>query len=313
MLGNNGLSIFGDTISKDALLAMAGIGQGRNYYVNNITGDSGNSGLSWDSAMDEVTTAITASETYRALPAATNEFIRNTIFVQGTGTAYAEITTPPNYTNVIGLGATAHGYGEGVARIGLDIHTAGTLGGGMGGSTSDCKGSYFYNIEFQASNNKSAVSLRDVYKTTFEDCAFMASGNPISPPDCGFEITRKASGLRLLNCLWGTHSGLNSEPWYGLKINGTLFNNCEVTNCHIVGITAGIYVVSTMTLGWNSIVRNCYIGEGSSGCVIGIDDNATIGTIHYYNCFINAADPIDPTEDATRFVGCMAEAAFVAT
>lgn len=316
MLGNEGLSIFGDTKSKDALLAMAGIGQGRNYYVNNITGASGNDGLSWGNAMDEVSTAITASETYRALPASTNEYIRNTIFVQGTGTAYAQCTAFPNYTNVIGLGATAHGYGEGVPRIGLDIHTVGTYGGGIyapNSTAGDCRGNYFYNIEFQASSQRSAIRGRYFLKSTFEDCSFMASGNPIAPPDCGFEILSKASGLRLINCLFGTHSGINSEPYIGLKIGGTLFNNCEVTACHITGSEAAIYVASTMTLGWCSVVRDCFIGEGSRECAIGIDDNATTGTIHYINCFINAADPIDPTDDATRFVGCVAEAAFVAT
>ena len=312
MFENDGLSIFGETKSKDALLAMAGIGQGRNYYVNNITGSSDNNGLSWDTAMDEVTTAITASETYRALPATTNEYIRNTIFVQGTGTAYAECTTLPNYTNVIGLGANPYGNGAGIARIGLDAHTAETVGGGMY-SAGDCRGSYFYNLQFQASNNKSAVKVRHIFRTTFENCAFFASGAPVAPPDCGFEITGSAGGLRLINCHTGTNSGVNSEPLIGLKIAGTYFMNCEVTDCSISGSSSGIYVASGCIYGWHSIVRNSFIGEGSQECVIGIDDNSTTGTIRFYNCFINAADPIDPTEDATRFVGCMAETGFVAT
>jgi hypothetical protein len=313
MLGNTGLSIFGETISKDALLAMAGIGQGRSYYVNNITGDSGNGGLSWDSAMDEVSTAITASETYRALPAATNEYIRNTIFVQGTGTAYAECTAFPNYTNVIGLGANPFGYGAGIVRIGADLHTAETLGGGIYKVDGDCRGSYFYNIQFQSSNNRSSICVRHIFRTTFENCAFFASGDPISPPDCGFEIRGSAGGLHLINCHTGTNSGVNSEPWIGLKINGTVFMNCLVQGGSYSGMTAGIYVVAGCVTGWHSVVRDCFCGEGSQECAIGIDDNSTTGTIRFLNIMINAADPIEPADDATRFVGCVAGTAFVAT
>jgi len=313
----NGIRTLPRDVPLNTLLALGGVGEGRTYYVNNISGSSGNTGLSWDAAMDEVSTAITASETYRALyTGSTNDYRQNTIIIQGTGTAYAQCTTFPHYTNVIGLGATAKGYGEGVARIGLDIHTVGTYGGGIyapNTTAGDCRGSNFYNVEFQASHQRSAIRGRYFLKSTFEDCAFMASGNPIGPPDCGFEMLSKASGLRIINCLFGTHSGINSEPYYGLKIMGTLFNNCEVRGCHITGSLAGVYVNSTMNLGWCSVVRDCFIGEGSRECAIGIDDNAGTGTIHYINCFINAADPIDPGDDDTRFVGCVAQVAFVKT
>jgi hypothetical protein len=47
----------------------------RVYYVNNITGDSSYSGLdSWDNAMDEVSTAITAWEAYRATRTSTDAY-----------------------------------------------------------------------------------------------------------------------------------------------------------------------------------------------------------------------------------------------
>lgn len=294
---------------------------GRVYYVNNITGASGAGGLSWNDAFAEVSQAITASEAYRKLgglaPAvATNDYIRNTIVVQGTATAYAECTTFPHYCNVIGLGATAHGYGAGVARIGLDTHTTATYGGGIYGAhdaTGDCDGSYFWNLAFYASCQKSAIKTRDILKTVFEDCAFMSSGNPVMPPNCGFEITGKASGLQLLKCLFGSHSGLGSEPLIGLNIHGTLFNNCEVKECHITGSGAAIFVVSGMNLGWHSVVRDCFIGEGSKECAIGIEDQAGTGTIHYINCFINAADPIAPGDDDTRYIGCVSSTDMVKT
>ncbi len=97
---------------------------GRTYYVNNILGSSTNDGLSWGTAMDEVSTAITASETYRQLggvvggaSVTTNDYVRNTIVVQATGTAYSAISALPNYTDIIGLGATPRGNGAGIVRI----------------------------------------------------------------------------------------------------------------------------------------------------------------------------------------------------
>lgn len=303
----NGIRSLPRDVPLNTLLALGGVGEGRTYYVNNQSGASGNDGLSWTSAMDEVTTAITSSETYRALKSGSdNDYIMNTIFIQGTGTAYKECTTFPNYTNVIGLGANPYGNGTGIVRIGLDTHTAGTLGGGMY-SAGDCRGSYFYNIQFQASNNRSCIKVKDIYRTTFENCAFFSSGKPVAPPDCGFEITGNAGGLRLINCHTGTNSSVNSEPWIGLKINGSYFMNCEVTDCSFSGMTAGIYVVGTCVYGWHSIVRHCFIGEGSQECAIGIDDNATVGTIVFYDCFIRSADPVSMAEDGQkRVIGCHA-------
>ena len=97
---------------------------GRTYYVNNITGASTNDGLSWNSAMDEVSTAITASETFRQLQGTdTNDYIRNRIIVQGTGTAYTSLTALPSYCDLIGLGSEVRGNGSGIARIGSDANT----------------------------------------------------------------------------------------------------------------------------------------------------------------------------------------------
>ncbi len=79
---------------------------GEVYYVNNITGSSGNSGLTWGDAMDQVSTAITASETQRALQSGTtNDYVRNIIYVQGTGTAYTKLTALPLHCDIVGLGA----------------------------------------------------------------------------------------------------------------------------------------------------------------------------------------------------------------
>ncbi len=52
---------------------------GRTYFVNNITGSSTNDGLSWANAMDEVSTAITASEVYRQLGGAAPDVTISTL------------------------------------------------------------------------------------------------------------------------------------------------------------------------------------------------------------------------------------------
>ena len=70
---------------------------GRTYYVNNITGASTNGGLSWNNAMDEISTAITASEVYRQLQGTNNnDYVRNTIVVMGTATPYTSLTALPS-------------------------------------------------------------------------------------------------------------------------------------------------------------------------------------------------------------------------
>ena len=69
----------------------------KTYYVNNITGSSTNDGLSWKNAMDQVSTAVTASEAHRATLTTNNGNVRNTIYVQGTKTAYTLITALPLY------------------------------------------------------------------------------------------------------------------------------------------------------------------------------------------------------------------------
>ena len=60
-----GVSVLADLADGGAVYGYPGDYYGRIYYVNNITGDSSYDGLSWDTPFDEVSTAITASETYR--------------------------------------------------------------------------------------------------------------------------------------------------------------------------------------------------------------------------------------------------------
>ncbi len=309
MFENDGLSIFGETKSKDALLAMSGIGQGRVYYVNNITGASGNNGLSWGSAMDEIETAVTASEVYRKLPATTNEYIRNTIVIQGTGTPYTHLTDVGEHINFIGLGDNPLGNAAGIVRVGADTgRDYGIL------TTETVRGNYFYNIQFQAGGLQAAVKFTNIFRTTFERCGFFTNGAPETSPTYGFWTIGPASGLHLKDCYWGNASGATAFAANGLYINGTHFHNCLVEGCYITGTATGVYIGSNASNSWGSLFRDCYMGGGSStACEIGIDDNTAVGHIRYQNCYLDAADPIEPSNDGTRFVGCIAENAFVST
>jgi len=63
---------------------------GKTYYVNNITGSPTADGLSWNSCVDQPSAAIILSEASRVIHpgTTTNDYIKNTIVIQGTGTAY---------------------------------------------------------------------------------------------------------------------------------------------------------------------------------------------------------------------------------
>jgi hypothetical protein len=97
---------------------------GKIYYVNNITGSATNNGLTWASAVDQVSTAITLSEAARLASwggaTLTNHNLRNTIFVQGTGTAYTSLTELPSFCDIVGVGACPFGDGSGIVVIGTN-------------------------------------------------------------------------------------------------------------------------------------------------------------------------------------------------
>jgi hypothetical protein len=144
---------------------------GKTYYVNNITGSSSADGLSWDGAFDQVSTAITASEASRLIHVGTttNDYIRNTIVVQGTGTAYASLTALPSYCDMIGLGADPRGNGTGIARIGPDADT--TPSDGINADAA--RGLNMYNIQVQAASAKYGMDIDKAYRCLFENMAFM--------------------------------------------------------------------------------------------------------------------------------------------
>ncbi len=282
---------------------------GTTYYVNNITGSSTADGLSWNSACDQVSTAITLSEASRLIHpgTTTNDYIRNKIIVQGTGTAYTKLTSLPLYCDIIGLGANVHGTGAGVPRIGSDtVAESGCV------TSSTVRGLNVYNIQFQAGLDKFPMQVTSLFRSMFVDCSFMTNGAATGNPTAAFNSTTALGSVIFKDCLIGGSSGSrDTEPDIGMQIDGTHFHNCKVVDCFIAGKTAGIQIKSTVTTGFGSIVKNCFIGESSQVCAIGIDDNATIGDIIYAGNYIFATDAVELSNNgANRNIGNIAANAF---
>ncbi|KKL27258.1 hypothetical protein LCGC14_2386980 [marine sediment metagenome] len=228
---------------------------GRVYFVNNITGKSDSVGTSWDTAMDQPQTAITASEVFRQDrgSVSTNDYIRNTIVIQGTGTAYTAVTAIPNYTDIIGLGADPRGNGTGIAQIDAagiaDCISIGSAG---------CRGLYMVNIQCDASAAGSFVGLdaEKLFRSRIEGCAFTNQG---------------VSGIRILvgggvyindcACTNDTFAQIT-----GLTLGtGATNNGHKITNCEFFGDTQGVSF--TAVAGKQTVFKNCSAIGGTKGFV----------------------------------------------
>jgi len=282
---------------------------GTTYYVNNITGSSTADGLSWNSAVAQVSQAVTLSEASRLVHVGTttNDYVRNTIVVQGTGTAYTKLTALPLYCDIIGLGADPRGNGAGIARIGSDtVAESGVV------STATVRGLNVYNIQFQAGKDMYCFSSTSMFRSRFENCTFMTNGAATGNPTAAFYSTTALGGVVFEDCLvGGSNCSRDTEPDIGFKIAGTHFHTCKVQNCFIAGKDAGIQIASTVVNGWGSIVKDCFIGESSQTCAIGIDDNSTTGDIIFAGNYIFATDAVELTTNGTgRTIGNIAANAF---
>ncbi len=288
--------------------------KGRTYYVNNITGSSTGNGLSWGDAMDEPSTAITASAANRATHATNDTYILDNIILQGTATAYVGIVTLPSYCRFIGIGANPYGNGTGIPRLGADAYTTAVAGGmtGAADSTGEVRGMYLSGIQWQSPGTVDCFQVRYIFRSTIEDCAFFTSGTASAQPTAGIDITTAAGGLIVRDCAIGAgNASTVDRAVSGFNIGGS-FTNSLVEDCSILGSARGVLVASG-TSGQGSVFRRCMIGDvGMGACQVGIADTATVGMIQFQDCYINSAvDPIAVTNDDTRFVGCIANAGYV--
>lgn len=221
---------------------------GRTYFVNNITGSSANDGTTWDRAMAQPSTAITASEVYRQDrgSVSTNDYIRNTIVIQATGTAYTAVSALPSYCDIIGLGATTRGNGTGI----VIIDGAGAADA-VAGST---RGLGMYNMQLLQSTagNFYGLDLAVCYRSTFEDMGF------VNNPYGGMHVVSGGS-IVMNNC----HAGHDTiAQAYGLKVD-SYFNACLITNCDFAGDTAGFYIAAGS--GKETFFKDCIAQGGTYG------------------------------------------------
>ena len=308
------MTTFGDAVFQNGNRPVLGVGgypadyPGRVYLVNNITGSSSGDGFTWASAMDEVSTAITAAEAFRATFGSTNQYVRNQIYVQGTGTAYTKITALPLYCDIIGLGADPRGTNAGVPRIGSD-----TVAESGVEVTATVRGLNVYNMQFQAGLNEVPFQVASMFRSRFENCSYMTNGAATGNPLAAFKSTAAVGSTVWLDCLIGGSSGSrDTEADIGMDINGTHFHNSLVQNCFIAGKDFGVSVASTVTSGYGSLFKDNFIGESSQVCAVGVGDASTTGDIIYANNFMFSTDDFDlATNGAGRIIGNLAANAYV--
>jgi len=266
---------------------------GKQYFVNNITGSSTNDGSDWEHAMDEPSTAITASEAFRQVQGTdTNDYVRNQIFIQGTGTAYTKLTALPSYCDMIGVGAEVRGNGSGIARIGADADT--TPASAVDAAAT--RGLYMEGLQFQAGSGYSAFDCADIFRSKIVNCAFVSNSTATNPAS-GFTFAR-ASGLVIDGCHWGGASG-SGDPLIGVHVSGTHFHNSVIRNCYIIG-DVGIQIDVACTSTYYSIVENNWIGPGYSAQTLSIDDNSAQGWTVFRNNQIGTAGTL-ATGGSTRW------------
>jgi len=273
-----GISTLSDL--KDGGAGYPGDYPGRVYYVNNITGDSSYDGLSWETPFAEVSEAVTASETFRALPSGTtNDYVRNIIYVQGTGTAYTALTALPLYCDIIGIGAEVRGTNQGVPRIGADT---GAANGCV--ITDTVRGLNIYNIQFQAGAAKTCFGCTNMFRSGFYNCSFMTNGAATGNPAYGFRAIGAIGSIVMKDCFFGSSASIDTEPDIGISLEGTHVHNCHFEGNFICGLTAGVVVAYACIWNWGTIFKSNFIGSASQQMAIGIDDNTGTNKAHIMYC-----------------------------
>jgi hypothetical protein len=282
-----GVSRLSDLIDGGSAHGYPGDYPGREYFVNNIVGLSTYYGSSWLRPFDELSTAITAAEAYRLAMAATNVYVRNRIYVQGTATAYSALTALPNYCDIIGIGADPRGNGAGIARV-------------EGASTTDTvastgvRGLNLFNMQFGGSGAAWAMNLAICFRSIFENVAF------VNRTTGGLQIVT-GGGITLRNCHVG---GDTATPALGINVGtaGGNFNQSLVEDCMIYASTSGFLNHAYLSDG--TLVRRNTIYGASYGVVDHSAQTGLAGLAFYVNNFVSGGDAFDVTNSpAARVIG----------
>ena len=250
-----GVSVLSDLADGAGAYGYPGDYPGQIYYVNNITGDSEFDGLSWETPFAQPSEAITASETFRALPSGTtNDYVRNIIFIQGTGTSYTNITALPQYCDMVGIGADPRGDGTGIVVI---------KGVGVDGAAGNSRGLGLYNIQFSTNGSFYAMDVTVLLRSTIENCVFGAStANSSAPITAAFRASSHFAGNTIRNCVFG-----NTNGTYGCNIgfdhSGGVGNNNLFENNFFMGIVHAVKVGAAINDNgalWKNNVMHSHLG-----------------------------------------------------
>ncbi len=255
---------------------------GKVYFVNNITGSSTADGDTWDRAMAEPSQAITAILARQAAAANGNEYIRNTVVIQGTSTAYAALTSLAGYTDYIGIGADPSGNGGGIARI----DGAGTADAIDTGS-STVRGFNLYNLQLMQSADGAVYGL-DIagaaYRFRIEHCGFANNGTAgIHAKSCG--------SLVMDDC-----KIIQDQFWtdYGMLVGSTSastgnFNAVTITDSFFTGTTAGFMNYNNSCGG--TVIKDSVAIGGTNGFVdLSNDANGVPHMLKFVSCYAFGTD-----------------------
>ena len=240
-----GISSLSDLRDGASMWGYPGDYPGRVYYVNNITGSSGNDGLSWDRPFAQPSEAISASETYQATHASGNTNIANQIFIQGTNTMYTELTDSGERCDLVGISAgTMYDAGSGQPRIG------GAAASGIEDATNS-RGNGWYNLQFNFGGSSGYGFKNSAYiqRSRFIECCFMMSAN--SGTAC-FSAAAVTGTLFERNSFVSNASG---QPTYGVTISGQNSDCYWYQNNFAAGSTALFNVSGN---GVNTVIAGNY-------------------------------------------------------
>jgi hypothetical protein len=265
---------------------------GRDYFVNNISGQAGNDGRDWNNAMDQVSTAVTAAEAYRAtiLPS-TNQYIRNRIFVQGTGTSYTALTALPSYCDIIGVGAMAYGDGAGIPVI-SGKGAAGTGVGAKAAFAGSARGLRLFGLQFETSGAFYCLDFVNLFRSEIAFCAFKASDPTLATlvTTGGIRFTANSGGNYIHDNMW--MGGNDSWFTYGLVTASTvvIFNFNRIENNEIEAETAGVLIAAQTVTGDGTKFKNNDFTGGNHTMAVAVDDNSTVGRILYTGNYCGSTD-----------------------
>jgi hypothetical protein len=255
----------------------------RVYYVNNITGsDTLNDGLSWNKPFAEVSAAVTAWEAFRLLSwggiTLTNHNIRGIIYVQGTGTAYAALTSLPSFCDIIGIGAVPYGDGAGIPVITGKHATTPTAA--IAGTA---RGLRLIGLQFETSGAKYCADFVSLFRSEIAFCAFKASDPTLVTVVTlgGIRFTSNSGGNYIHDNMW--IGGNDSWFTYGIKLDSgvVIFNFNRIEDNMIEAQTAGIYIPAETVTGDGTTINDNKFTGANHTMAVAVDDNSTRGRIFY--------------------------------